>query len=138
MYSACTHIGRGTLSTSTLSSFSIQSAVSISSKREYEHPRPSLFNVLISSTLPVTVLIDQANRTCFGVSTSPRFTSLTIYCAKDHVSLLTRAEGSCLSESRAFRNCTNEAGGGKCCAFSSSGWGGHGCLLMPCFSCSRR
>ena len=58
-----------------------------------------LFNGVISSTLPVRMLIDQASRLCLGVSTSPLVTSLTMYCAKEHVSLLTRAVGSCVSES---------------------------------------
>ena len=95
-----THMG-----TSTFSSFSMQSAVYIFSKREYENPWPRLSNVMTNSTLPVTVLIDQASKTCFGVSTSPLFCpSLTMSYAKDHVILLTRAVGSCLSESTAFRN----------------------------------
>ena len=64
-----------------------------------EHPWSSMFIVFISSTLSVRVLIDQASRTCFGVSTSPRVTALTMYCAMNHVSLLTRAEGSCLVRS---------------------------------------
>ena len=102
--------GRGTSSISTAAILSMQRVVSISSKTEYEHPWPRRFNILITSTLPVSVLITQGNKRCFDVFTAPKLTAVIISCAIDHDSLLFLVELSTLPPSKTCRKVCSDSG----------------------------